>query len=117
MASNPKKLFDVDIRATGEHAVVTLSGEIDLSTLSDLDAQVSELARDGVRHVVFNLAEVEFMDSTGLAAIISEHQRVKSLGGELILLSPPPAVRRLFSLTGLDEFLDIRPPPADGRGI
>lgn len=104
------ELLATEIRtAEPSHALVMLEGELDLSTSSQLFAEFAQLARDGIKHVALNLAELKFIDSSGLSVIIAEHKRAESMGGELVIFSPQPKVRRLFEVTGLDEFLNIRP--------
>jgi len=71
---------------------------------------LADLTREGVRHIAINLAELEFVDSTGLSALIAVHKRADALGGELVLLSPSRDIRRLFELTGIDTYFTIRPP-------
>lgn len=98
-----------EVRRSGEHALVMLDGELDLATASQLDEQLAELARGGIRHVAMNLAELDFLDCTGLSVFIAEHERVQSLGGELIIFSPCHQVRRLFEVTSLDGYFNVRP--------
>jgi anti-sigma B factor antagonist len=96
------ELLETEIRRVQTHALVMLAGEIDLSTVGELYEKLAELVRDGVCHVALNVAEVTFVDSTGLSLLVSEHKRMDSLNGELIIFSPPEPMRRLFQITGLD---------------
>lgn len=86
-----------------------LTGEVDVSTVGPVYEQLAELARDGVGHISLNLSSVTFMDSTGLSLLVSEHKRMESMAGELILLAPPSGIRRLFQIAGLDTYFNIRP--------
>jgi anti-sigma B factor antagonist len=103
-------ILETEIRkALPDHALVMLAGELDTSNVSRIYEVFAELTGTGVRHIALNLAELEFVDSTGLSAIIALHKRTQQLGGELIIFSPKPAVRNLFVVTGINEYLDIRP--------
>jgi anti-sigma B factor antagonist len=105
------RILETEIRkAEAHHALVVLAGELDTSTVGQLYEELAELTREGVRHIAINLAELEFMDSTGLSAIIAAHKRAEAQGGELILFSPSHDMRRLFEVTGIDTYLNIRPP-------
>lgn len=86
-----------------------LAGELDTSNVGELDEMLTRLTQDGIRHIALNLAELDFADSTGLSAIIAAHKRAELLGGELIIFSPRPPIRRLFALSGVDHYLNIRP--------
>lgn len=103
------ELLTPEIRRSGSHALVKLSGELDTSTAGSLYEQFAELSRDGVVHVALDLSDLSFMDSTGLSVVIAEHKRVASLGGELVVLDCQSMVARLFEVTGLYDILDIRP--------
>jgi anti-anti-sigma factor len=107
-----QEILSSEIRRSAQHALILLAGELDLSTVADLYSQFAELAREGVNHVALDLTALTFMDSSGLAVLIAENKRVESLQGELIILSPPPRIRRLLELTGLDTYLTIRPETA-----
>jgi anti-sigma B factor antagonist len=107
--------LETDIRkAEPAHALVMLAGELDASNVGQLYEQLAELTREGVRHIALNLAELEFIDSTGLSLIIAAHKRAEALGGELIIFSPTRSIRRLFTVTGIDTYLNIRPKSPTG---
>lgn len=101
--------LETEIQSVGTHALVALAGELDVSTVGLLYEQFAALALEGVCHVSLNLAEVTFMDSTGLSILITEHKRAESMKGELIIFSPSENLRRLFHVSGLDSYLNIRP--------
>jgi anti-sigma B factor antagonist len=105
-------LLETEVRREGSHAFVVLAGEIDVSTVGLVYERLAELARDGVCHASLNLSAVSFMDSTGISMLVSEHKRMESMGGELILLAPPSAIRRLLEISGLDTYFNIRPEPS-----
>ena len=86
-----------------------LAGELDTSNVNQLYEVLADLTRNGIRHIALNLAELHFVDSTGLSAIIAAHKRADSLGGELIVFSPQPATRELLTISGIDQYLNIRP--------
>lgn len=104
-----------DIRGSKGHAVVLLTGELDVSTAADLYQEFAQLNRAGVVHVALDLTALEFIDSTGISAIIAEHKRTASAGGELIILTPHRNVRRVFEVAGLMDVLDILPPDSSGE--
>jgi stage II sporulation protein AA (anti-sigma F factor antagonist) len=103
------ELLTIDVRKSDVHAPVMLVGELDLSTARSFEALLAELDQQEVSHVALNLSELVFMDCNGLAVLIAEHKRTESLGGELIIFSPCHQVRRLFEVTGLDDYLNVRP--------
>jgi anti-anti-sigma factor len=110
LRDSQNNMLQSEIRAVPpEHALVMLAGELDVSNVDQLSEMLADLAQKGVRHIALNLAELDFVDSTGLSAIIAAHERAQVVGGELIIFSPQPAIRRLFAVTSVDHYLNIRP--------
>jgi len=56
--------------------------------------------------VTVDLAEVTFMDSTGLTTLMDAHQQARSNGATFIVRRPSPAVRRVFDLAGVGRLLE-----------
>jgi anti-anti-sigma factor len=99
-----------EIRGSKDHALVLLSGELDVSTAGGLYEELARLSREGIVHVALDLSGLEFIDSTGISVLIAEHKRTASAGGQLVILSPHRNVRRVFEVAGLLDVLDILPP-------
>jgi anti-anti-sigma factor len=103
-------ILQTEIRtAEPQHAVLLLAGELDTSNVGQLYEELAQLTREGVLHITIDVAELDFVDSTGLSAIIAAHKRAEASGGELIVLAPSHDMRRLFEVTGIDNYLNIRP--------
>ena len=83
------------------------AGELDIATAPQLEAAIHELIQSGFDHVVLDLAQVEFLDSTGLRLIL--RLQASADGGRLRLqVRPgPPAVQKLFTLTGTEELISF----------
>jgi anti-sigma B factor antagonist len=95
-----------DLRVTvddsaGSHVVVSIGGEVDVSTAPRLrDALMSVVAR-GYETVVLDLSDVGFIDSSALAVILSAWKQIKAHDGSLAIASPTPRIARIFEITGL----------------
>jgi anti-sigma B factor antagonist len=92
--------------------VLSVTGDLDLVSAPALDRRFAELARQGGQRAVVDLANVTFIDSSGVRAIISGHQLLQQHSSALVLRSPSAATRRLLELTGLDGVLSIEDSPA-----
>ncbi len=85
--------------------IVRLVGEIDISNASTLAGTLDRLvAANADDHVVVDLAELEFMDSSGIAMLLQAAGRV----GSLELRSPTPTIRRIIESTGLSDVLRMQ---------
>ncbi len=102
----------IEVRHTEGRTVVELSGELDLATAPALYERLADIPHHEVAEVVLDLTALEFIDSVGLSVVIAEHKRMLTSGGALVLQSPTPRARKLFEVSGLSSFLDIRPASA-----
>ena len=75
-------------------------GALDIATADVLEEQLVELRRSGFNRIVLDLAELSFMDSTGLRLILRWDAEARSDGLVLGLIAGPPQVQRIFELTG-----------------
>lgn len=87
----------------GAAAVVRVSGELDAYRAPELEELGAELLADGVDSLVLNMAGATFLDSSGLRAMVTIRDRIVHAEGEFALMDPTEAVRRLLSITGLDQ--------------
>ena len=92
-----------------EPGVVLLraSGDLDAYTAPGLRSELHSAAAGDEGLVVVDLADVTFIDSAGLGALVGAHRRMREGGGCLRIVRPPPLVARAFELTGLDGVLDL----------
>ncbi len=89
--------FSLTVAESDGRVVLAVSGELDVATTPVMQAAFEELAVRGLP-IVVDLSEVPFMDSTGLAALLSM-RRHSYAGASLVLRRPSTAVIRIFDLT------------------
>ena len=97
----------VSTRSHAGHALVAITGEIDLYTAPHLQAEFARLLQDGPSRVVIDMSGVDFCDSTGMNVLLSALKRVKEQGGALDVAAPRPAVRKILQVTGLDSVFTV----------
>ena len=97
----PDLTFALHTDQDGDAAVVRVVGELDLATAPQLRELLVDLVARGSRHVTLDLAEMAFIDSTGLKVFVAGLQRLRDCGGELALRSPSAGAMRVFEITGL----------------
>jgi anti-anti-sigma factor len=85
-------------------------GELDMASASTLLDHLVDVVDTGFRHVILDLRRLEFIDSSGLHAVLASHDRALREGWQLSIIQGPPAVRRLFDLTAtLDRLPFVTP--------
>lgn len=92
----------------GDCAVLQVTGEVDAYTASMLREQIRELAAKGAVHLIADLGQVDFLDSTGLGALVGGLKRLREAGGSLALVISTPRILRIFQITGLTNVLAAR---------
>ena len=95
--------------AGGETARVTPSGELDMATVAEFEAQLRGARERGFRRLVVDLRELDFMDSTGLTLLTRWTLDARSDGFEFAVIPGSERIQRLFELTRLSPhftFLD-----------
>ncbi|MGH9016763.1 MAG: STAS domain-containing protein [Acidimicrobiales bacterium] len=91
----------------GEAPVITVAGEIDIQTSPQLEKSLQGILEAGSASVFVDLADVTFLDSTGLSVLVGALQRCREAGGSLRLRSPKPNIRRVLEITGLTEAFQV----------
>jgi anti-sigma B factor antagonist len=100
------------VRPAGENSQhVELSGEFDLAAEAPLIEAVDGLARSGTGLVVLDLANVNFIDSSGVRALLKLHRD----HGDRVRLGPmSPAAQRVLRIAGLYTLFDVVPLDDEG---
>lgn len=97
----------MSVETTDDRAVVQVTGEVDLDTAAVLKEQLFRLAEAGTELVTVDLAETDFIDSTGLHALVVAMRRLRIHGGDLVLRSPSRNAARVLELTGLSSVVKV----------
>ena len=88
------------------HAVVALRGELDLADAVDVAAALTAVAAREPE-IIVDLAGLEFIDSSGVAALARGRRQARRAGGDLVLAAPRQKVMRVLAITRLTEALAV----------
>ena len=88
-------------------AVLSIGGEVDLYNTPQLKEQILDLIDSGVRRLVVDLSDTQYLDSTALGVLIGGLKRLRERQGELRLASPQPRIRKLLEITRLHNVFDV----------
>lgn len=97
-----------EVESSGPTAVLRVKGRLDVKTSPLLLQRVSEIQARG-QNLVLNLAEVSFIGSSGIGALLVLVEQFSEQAGMVRLASPSPAVMSVIQLLNLDRFLAIDP--------
>ncbi|MFW5781921.1 MAG: anti-sigma factor antagonist, partial [Candidatus Muiribacteriaceae bacterium] len=88
-------------------SLVKFSGELDMNTIGQAYDIIGEIIDKGYTKMIFNLEDLEFIDSTGLGFFTGSLKKLKEKNGDLKISSPSSYLKRIFSLIHMDYFIDI----------
>lgn len=114
-------MLEHDVRRNGSVYILDLAGRI-----SSTDALASDpsggvtlheilvrLLEQGAQHIVVNLKDVSYIDSSGIGVLFGLYTTLKKSGGRLVLLNPNARLRDIMKLTRLDTLIEIGNNEAD----
>jgi len=87
--------------------VLRFAGEVDAATVDILAEAIGEAVNAGVARVWVDLSDVDFMDSSGVAALVRAAQGLEQTGIRLMVVCPAGPVRRLLELTGIEDAIAL----------
>lgn len=83
------------------------TGELDMASAPQLRGELLGLVERGIRSVTVDLAQLDFIDSTGLSVLVSGLKRLRECGGDLTVRSPSPSARKVSEITGLNQIFAV----------
>lgn len=88
--------------------IVTLRGELDHCSSEELRLRVDDVIdRKDYKALIFNFSGVNFMDSSGIGAVIGRYKKMNIKGGKVCITNVNPNVKRIFELSGMFKIISI----------
>jgi anti-sigma B factor antagonist len=107
--------FDVHHLSAGT-AVIRPHGRLTMVATPELRALVAETVGAGRNQIVVDLSATEFIDSSGLGALVGGLKSARQAGGDLRIARPTPQVETVLTLTNLDRVLRAHSTVEDAFG-
>ncbi len=100
-------ILDVDVKRRGDLVHVQLRGELDLSTVGQVEEELGRMEDANAAVIALDLRGLTFLDSTGLRVLVTADERARERGRRLLVVRGPDPVHRVFTITKLDERLEM----------
>jgi anti-anti-sigma factor len=107
LAMKGERIMEIVEQIRGEATVLTLKGRLDSTSAMDLKNKVKSCAKNGQVRLVIDLANVDFVDSSGLGSLVACLRSVNKLGGDIRLAALQDRVRAVFELIRLHHIFEI----------
>ena len=101
--------MDIQKRLEGDVAILSLQGRLDLTNASTLKEASKDVLESQARKMILNLDKVDFINSSGLGALVSILKEVRNSHGALRLTNLAPYVKEIFDITQLSNIFEIFP--------
>lgn len=95
-----------EMRKEGNVLIARVYGEFDLHAADFARRDIDKCLRaQGVKHIIFDLANLAFIDSSGLGVILGRYRKVSEGGGRVAISGAPPTVFKVMEIAGLNRLI------------
>lgn len=114
-SGDPDPPLTTQVEMLADTSVVHVAGEIDISTVGDLEATIrrseAQATPEGQhnRVIVIDLRDVTFLGAEGLRSLVTSQNRIAAGGGAMRVVVPGEGgiIRRLLELSGVESLLEL----------
>lgn len=99
--------MEISMKEKGNVAILSLNGRLDLASGAALKEEVKKLFEKEINQVHLNMAKVDFINSSGLGALVSIMKEVRVQKGRLTLSNLATYVQEIFDITQLSHIFEI----------
>lgn len=99
--------MEIEFKDIGEHKVISISGEVDLYNVSELKKALFSVTDGSYSSVVVDLKDVNYMDSSGIGALVAGQKKMRAHNGKFALINIHDDVLNILKLATLDKFFTI----------
>ncbi|MBW3624920.1 MAG: STAS domain-containing protein [Armatimonadetes bacterium] len=103
----------VEKHREGEIGIITAKGDVDMGTLRPLRDAVREVAADGAVHIVLDMRQVDYMDSSGMSIIMTARKLTSEHNGEVYLIFPIGSAGRALELVKAHHLVEVADSPEE----
>ena len=107
LVPSPASRLELVVRRVDDVAMLDLMGSVTSNEITHLRERVQELADGGTRKFVVNLAQVVYMDSSGVGALLAIHKSIQAAGCKCKFACAPPQVQRTLQRVNLHKVFEL----------
>lgn len=99
--------MDIKVREKGDTSILDIAGRIDTVTSPDAEAAINKVLDGGSSKLIINLAETEYMSSSGLRVLLVTAKKISAISGKLKICQPNQVVKEILDISGFSTILDV----------
>ncbi|NLT96518.1 MAG: anti-sigma factor antagonist [Clostridia bacterium] len=98
----------VTVKIKNDALIVSISGDLDLVIAREFRDTVDKVLKDKpIKNLILDLSEVNFIDSSGLGAILGRYKLLQQRGGRMSIWGAKPSVFRILDLSGIMKIIPV----------
>ncbi|MHB8828119.1 MAG: STAS domain-containing protein [Syntrophales bacterium] len=106
--------FNISTEMGGDIVIIDMVGSLSASNVDEFRGQISRLVEKKYYHLLLEMSNVDFMDSSGLGSCMAAHKQLAEKNGMVIFAKPSVQVRKIFRITKAEQKLNIVETRNDG---
>lgn len=99
--------MQITTNISNHNLIISLSGRLDTITSPQLEEEINRNSFDEIETVTLNMRELEYISSAGLRVVLKLHKKMTAQGGQLKLINVNDMIMEIFTMMGMDSFLEI----------
>ena len=99
--------MQITTNISNKNLIISLSGRLDTITSPQLEEEINRNSFDEIETVTLNMRALEYISSAGLRVVLKLHKKMTAQGGQLKLINVNDMIMEIFTMTGMDSFLEI----------
>lgn len=99
--------MQITTNISNHNLIISLSGRLDTITSPQLEEEINRNSFDEIETVTLNMRALEYISSAGLRVVLKLHKKMTAQGGQLKLINVNDMIMEIFTMTGMNSFLDI----------
>lgn len=99
--------MQITTNISNHNLIISLSGRLDTITSPQLEEEINRNSFDEIETVTLNMRALEYVSSAGLRVVLKLHKKMTAQGGQLKLINVNDMIMEIFTMTGMDSFLEI----------
>ncbi len=103
----------MEVRTEGDATIAIMVPRFDASNANDIEMVLQGLISKGVKKLVCDFSQTEYIASAGLRVLLSTAKSLQKSGGQIFIVSMKPFVREVFEISGFNQIFKIYASPQE----
>lgn len=101
--------FQYNTRTQDDIDIIEIIGDLKVFDLADYTSFFEGYLSDGHKNLIIDFSKIKYIDSTAIGLLVNIKRNAEEKGGTLVISSVNDDIMNVFSITGIDKFINIYP--------